>query len=136
MVERLENWPILLSLYIQERRRMPFEWGKNDCMAFVSDCVRTLTGVDFFPGFSDYNDEESAKILLEKHGGPIGIIVKCLGHNGSKDPWQAKRGDVVIAKFPELTGGIVDDSGRMFCVVTPEGLRRFPLDKALRFWSY
>lgn len=133
---RLDNWPMLLSVYLRERKNMPFEWGKNDCMAFVSDGVKALTGHDFFPDFSDYHDEESAKVMLEKSGGPAGIIAKCLGHNGSRNIKEAQRGDLVIAKLPEVTGGIVDDTGRSFCVVTPEGLRRFPMTQAWRYWSY
>lgn len=136
MVSRLDNWPALLSAYIRERRNMPFEWGKNDCMAFVSGGVRALTGHDFFPGFSDYVDEETAKALLEKHGGPAGIISQCLGHTGSRDIKHAQRGDVVIAKLPEITGGIVDDTGRAFCVVTQQGLQRIPLAQAWRYWGY
>lgn len=136
MVARKENWSALLSEYLTERRLMPFEWGKNDCMAFVSECVKKLTGHDFFPGFSDYHDEASAKLLLKKHGGPEGIIAQCLGHSGSRNLLEASRGDVVIAKMPEITGGIVDDSGRFFCAVTPIGLHRLPLTDAWRFWSY
>lgn len=122
---------------------MPFEWSKNDCMAFVSNAVLALTGKDFFPGFSDYHDEESAIKMLKANGGPAGIISKCLGHEGSQNYLCASRGDVVIAMLPDIntgksviTGGIVDDSGRFFCVAQPQGLIRYPLSSAMRFWSY
>lgn len=143
MVKRKENWALLLSKYLHDRRAMPFEWGKNDCMAFVSNAVRIMTGKDFFPDFSDYTDQESAIEMLKKNGGPVGIISQCLGHDGSKNVLAAGRGDVVIAKLPqietgefEITGGIVDDSGRFFCVAQPHGLIRYPLNKALRYWSF
>lgn len=143
MVTRRHGWPIFLSNYLHERMSMPFEWGKNDCMAFVSNAVYALTLHDFFPEFSNYKDQESAVEMLKANGGPAGIISKCLGHKGSNNMLMAGRGDVVIAKLPDIetgelviTGGIVDDSGRFFRVAQPGGLIRYPLSSALRYWSY
>lgn len=136
MVERAENWPKLLSNYLDERRFMKFEWGKHDCMAFVAKAVEALTGHDFFTEFSDYHDEASAKLMLENNGGPFGIITQCLGF-ADKNFMSAGRGDVVIVEMPELTGGIVDDSGQHIALVTEKhGLRRVPLSKAIRIWRY
>lgn len=137
MVERFDDWPVRLSAYLDERRRMPFEWAVQDCMAFVAKGVEALTGTDFFTGFSDYLDEASAKVMLENNGGPFGIINQCLGM-GSKDIMNAKRGDVALVDMPEgLCGGLVDDSGQFIALVTQaDGLRRVPLNKAIRVWSY
>lgn len=134
-IKRKDDWPVLLSNFLADRGKMPFEWGKNDCMAFACAAVRELTGRDFFPGFSDYHDEKSASALLERSGGVGGIIRACLGH-GERNILKAKRGDVVIVKIPEKTAGIVDDSGQRIAVVTKDGLTRLPLSKAYRFWSY
>lgn len=135
MVERLENWPMLLSGYLKERHKTPFEWGVNDCMSFVAKAVEALTGEDFFQHYSDYTDEESAKTMLENNGGAKGIITACLG-NPSRSIMTARRGDVVIVRMPQITGGIVDDSGQRIALVTPEGLTRVPLNKATHVWSY
>jgi hypothetical protein len=136
MVTRSDNWPDLLAAYLKERKHMPFEWGVNDCMAFVAKGVEALTGEDFFALYNDYHDEESAKVMLENNGGPSGIIATCLGHNGTRNILTAKRGDVVIAKLPEITGGLVDDSGQNIVFVTQQGLGRLPLNRAWRVWSY
>lgn len=134
-LKRKENWPVLLSDFLADRSKIPFEWGKNDCMAFACAAVHRLTGVDYFPEFSDYHDEESAAALLERSGGVGGIIRACLG-SGNRNILKAKRGDVVIVKIPGKTAGIVDDSGQRIAVVTKDGLTRIPLSKAYRFWSY
>lgn len=136
MVTRKENWPILLSEYLTERRKMTMEWGKHDCMAFVAKGVEALTGHDFFKDYSDYNSAESAKTMVDANGGITGIICKCLGHNGSRNILTAKRGDVVIVKTPEVVGGLVDDSGANIVLITAQGLIKLPLQRAWRVWSY
>lgn len=142
MVKRLDNWPKLLSAYLRERQAMPFEWGVNDCMAFVAKCVDRLTGEDFFSSFNDYNNEASAQVMLEANGGPYGIITQCLG-SPIDEIMMGQRGDVAIVNMPEvhsginmLTGGIIDDTGQRIAVVTAEGLRRVPIMEAIRVWSY
>ena len=136
MVSRLPEWPSLLSDYISQHQKAPFAWGTNDCMAFSSGLVKALTGHDFFPEFSDYSDEESAKKMLSKNGGVIGIIRKCLG-SGHKNILAAKRGDIAAVMVAgEIVGGVIDDSGQRIAVVTPNGLLRLPTNKAVRIWSY
>ncbi len=142
MVTRLDDWTTRLAAYLAERQVMPFEWGVNDCMAFVAKGVEALTGHDFFTGFSDYTDEASAKIMLADNGGPFGIITDCLGWS-SEEVLTGKRGDVVVFYYPDqvtgemqLTGGLIDDTGERIATVTPQGLRRIPLTEAIRVWSY
>lgn len=133
---RLPNWPMVLSDYLAECNRKPFQWGTHDCMAFTCGAVKALTGHDYFPEFSDYHDEVTAFKMLGKHGGVAGIISKCLGR-GDRNLALAQRGDVVLVKMPEAIGGIVDDSGQRIAVVTKDGgLTRLPLNKAWRYWSY
>lgn len=132
---RKENWPLLLSNYLAERRKMAFEWGVNDCLAFVAKGVERLTGETLYEAFSDYHDEESAKEMLALNGGVQGIISHYLGQ-GSRDVLYAKRGDVVTVRMPELTAGLVDDTGQRIALVSPEGLIRVPLKNAVKFWSY
>jgi hypothetical protein len=137
MVTRLDNWPILFSAYLAERRKMAFEWGKNDCLAFAAKGVEAVTGTDFYQHYSDYHDEATANKMLEKHDGAEGIISACLGHSGSREVQKASRGDVVIAKLPHITAGLVDDSGQHIVFISPaHGLVRLPINRAWRYWSY
>lgn len=136
MVNRLAEWPKLLSNYLEDCANKPFEWGKHDCMAFSAGAVHALTGHNFFPEFSDYNDEMSAFEMLSRHGGVPGIISKCLG-NGSRNIMQAGRGNIVIVKMPEIVSGVVDDSGQRIALVSESGgLTRVPLQKGWRHWDY
>lgn len=136
VLQRDENWPLLLSSYLSERKDMPFIWGENDCLMFTSHLVELLTGVNFYYPYQTYHDEAGAVKVLEDNGGVVGIINKCLGQ-GKRDILNAKRGDVVIFKSPEITSGVVDDSGRFIVSVSRDGgLMRLPLKSAWRYWSY
>lgn len=132
---RLPDWPMRLSNYLSERAKMPFSWGDNDCLSFTAKAVEELTGVDFYKDYSDYHDEESAAIMLKNNGGAKGIITACLGE-GKRSILSAKRGDVVVVKIPDYTAGIVDDTGQRIALVTPKGLMRIPLKRAIMYWSY
>jgi len=132
---RKENWPLELSAFLKEKYSEPFKWGENDCMLFVSKCVEKLTGVNFYNEYLGYDTEAGAKEVLKKNNGVIGIINKCLG-DGSKNPLTAKRGDIAIVKMPEITAGIVDDTGQNIAVVNKNGIYRLPIKSAMRVWSY
>ena len=132
---RLDDWPSRLSAYLRERKKMPFQWHVNDCMSFTAKAVEALTGIDYFSHYSDYHDEETARQMLAKNGGVVGIITKCLG-KGSREVAKASRGDVVIVKAPEVLAGIVDDSGQRIVGIGETGFIYMPLKKAWRYWSY
>jgi hypothetical protein len=135
MVKRLENWPILLSNYLQERKDMPFEWGVNDCLTFLAKGAEAMTGYNYYNIYSGYTTEEEAYKKLEEHGGIIKIVSSYLG-SGSRNYKKASRGDVAVVKMPELMAGIVDDSGRYVALVSKDGLVRCPLEKAWRVWRF
>ena len=135
MVKRVENWPLLLSEFLTEKKNQPFEWGVHDCLQFVARGVERLTGVDFYKDYPSYNTKEAAAEMLAENKGVAGIINACLG-TGSRHVLKAKRGDVVVAKMPELTAGLVDDTGRYIIMLTEAGWQKFPLQVAWKFWSY
>lgn len=135
MVNRLEDWPKRLSAFLDERRDMPFEWGKNDCLTFLAKGAEAMTGNDYYSKYEGYASEQEANEKLKEHGGIIKIIESYVG-SGTRNILKAHRGDVAVVKCPELMAGIVDDSGRYVAVVTKEGLRRFPLEKAWRIWRF
>lgn len=114
---------------------MPFEWGVNDCLAFVAKGVERLSGIDFYQHYSDYTDEQTADEMLNRNNGVEGIITACLG-KGRADILKAKRGDVVIVRAPKLMAGLVDDSGQWVMVVSEKGMIKLPLRNIIKYWSY
>jgi len=46
---RVENWESKLEQVIEDTKNKPkFEYGKNDCVSFVRDCVEAITGRNVF----------------------------------------------------------------------------------------
>lgn len=135
-MKRFEQWPRLLSDYIADCKKKPFEWGQHDCLLFAGGAVKALTGVDFCEQYKGYSTEQEAIDIVSTKGGIEALISSHLGHEGSRNIMTARRGDIVVFKMPDKTAGIVDDSGESIVFLTREGIRRIPLKKAWRVWSY
>lgn len=132
---RFENWPLLLSNYISEKRKEPFAWGSNDCLLFIAKAFERLTGTNIYEEYLGYTTEEGAKEILNANNGVQGILTKHFG-GGHRDILSAKRGDIALLKLPEFTAGLIDDSGRYALVVSPQGLLRKKIENVWRIWSY
>lgn len=91
---RLPTWQLSFEQFCAERRRMPFQWGRNDCALFAADCVLALTGRDFALPWRGYSSEVEAAELLRAHGGLEGFGRLALG-----EPCEMHKviaGDVVL----------------------------------------
>lgn len=132
---RLENWPLLLSDYLAEKRHTPFEWGVNDCVMFAAKGLERLTGQNMYAMYEGYKTEAEAQEIIDNAGGMEALISRHLGP-GSRDVLKASRGDLVMMKLPQKTIGMVDDSGQNVACVGPNGMVRLPLKRAWRVWGY
>jgi len=66
---RYENWEIRLQLVIDMWRKEKFIYGISDCCAFVAECVRAQTGIDYYKDWmGQYNDARSAAKLIREKG--------------------------------------------------------------------
>lgn len=65
---RVEDWPERLAAFIEQRRKMPFAWGSNDCALFAADAVCAITGVDLGEPFRGRYDDEASLRLHGLHG--------------------------------------------------------------------
>lgn len=135
MVERHDNWPMMLSAYLTERLAMPFAWGSNDCLTFAAGLVERLTGYDFAAQYPAYSNPVQANAIMTEHGGVEAIITACLGEPVDKYR-MARRGDIVLIMMPEPSAGVVDDSGQRIAAIGATGMVRLPLSKAHLVWRY
>lgn len=136
VIRRVEGWPLILSRFLRSRAKMPFCWGKNDCIMFCADAVMQITGIDFASNNRNYKTKSEAEDLLRHYGGLENIIGSCLG-SGHYNYLAAKRGDVVLMMLDTgPTAGIVDDSGARIVSVGANGLIKLPLIRAYKIWSY
>lgn len=86
---------IVLS-YIAEQARLPFEWGKTDCVQFAAGMIERLTGVR--PAVPAYATETEAKRWLVENGGLEAAVSTYLGP-AQRDLRLCGDGDVVLTAF-------------------------------------
>ncbi|MEW7009484.1 DUF6950 family protein [Lentilitoribacter sp. EG35] len=81
-----------------------FVWSKNDCNIIMADYVLSLTGVDLIGSYRNaYSDEETAKALQLRLGGPLASVENAFNSIGIKSKLEHVRGDVILADFGEFS---------------------------------
>jgi hypothetical protein len=113
--------PALLTRYIEERRRMPFAWGSNDCCLFAADWVLAATGRDLAAEYrGQYETALGALRFVKSAGGVEGLVEKAGGQR--IDVKLAHRGDVVARDVGDGVGlGLC--IGSLAAFVAQDGLR-------------
>lgn len=92
-------------------RTTPFKWGTDDCLISLADYLIRLGFDDFgIPFRNKYNDEQSALLLIQEHGGETAII-NSTGFEQTNDP---ENGDLVqFTVFDKSCAGLFN--GGMGC---------------------
>lgn len=138
---RLPNWPKLLAEFIESRRNLPFEWGRQDCCLFACDGILSQSGLDpaakMFRG--KYRDALGAARLVRKHGGVEAIAAKVCAEHGWPEirPAMAQRGDVVLLPMPhdEMKVGLGLCLGAVGAFTGASGLLFLPMTGVTRAWA-
>jgi len=136
-MRRFDDWTIRLDAYLAWMVEESFSWGSNDCVLFVRNCIREMTGEDLARGFNTrYHDRKGALRLLSKEGLEP-IIERIADKKGVPEIWPrfAQRGDVVLVDTdlgPALA--IVDLTGERVLAPGPHGLTAWKLSLARRAW--
>ena len=116
MIERIPDWPSALAAFMESRERMPFAWGRNDCVLFAADAVVAMTGHDLAtPSNRCYRSARGAAGVLKRlgHGGVAALA-------GARFPalgWPsvavsyAQRGDIGVAPMGGRDSLLVRVSG-------------------------
>lgn len=132
-MQRFPDWPQRMTQAIEQRRRMPYAWGSNDCALCAADLVHAMTGEDFGAAFRGrYSDEAGARQILAELGHEsLRNLVDAFLPRGTG---RAKRGDVVLQPHPAgdflaivWGGGVVGPGER--------GLTLAPRAPGSIFWS-
>lgn len=131
---RLPNWPDLLAAFIEERRHVPFEWGRNDCVTFAADAVLCLTGHDVLASLrGTWATEQQALQLAARMGGLPWAVRQLLGRP-SNTPRRAARGAVVCARMLGLPIMGVH-LGAFWCAPGAQGLEFRPAAEERLAWE-
>jgi hypothetical protein len=98
-MNRVENWPKLLAAFIDERREVPFTWGKADCCLFAADWVRLATDLDPAADLrGKYDSGLGARRIIKRSGGLGAMVARALLPLGFREVALslAGRGDVIV----------------------------------------
>lgn len=137
---RIEGWEKEIENYIQETMKKEFSWGECDCLIFISDAVKIMTGIDPMSKKYDtdpetirgaYNTEAQAYYLIKNIRGSIPNIMNV--HFETVQIPFAQRGDIVLGKMDdgEHCFGLVWNGGAYFKTKQP-GILIKPVDKIAR----
>ncbi len=136
-MRRFDDWTVRLDAYLSWMAEEAFSWGANDCVLFVRNCIREMTGEDLARGFhTRYNDRKSALRLLGKEG--LEPIIERIAAEKKLLEIRARfaqRGDAVLVDTdlgPALA--IVDLTGERALAPGPHGLTAWNLSLARRAW--
>ena len=146
-MRKVENWPSLLDSYFKEKSKETFSFGKFDCVRFVSDGIKLITGgFDPLASYrSKYKTKAGAARLIKKmteEGTFKACVEKVLSEKGLKEVEKnfLKRGDIVLAEGIDPNGeyetvvGIF--MGEHFIYVDPDfGLAHAGIEHILKGWS-
>jgi hypothetical protein len=133
---RTEGWEQRLDAWVQSRRRLPFGWGSNDCIAFAASAVEALTGASPLPLLPPYETEEEADARLAERGGLEAAIVAAMEAAGFPPcgPGHAGRGDIVMARVGNDTPLAVC-LGAELAIAGPEGMAFIRRGAIIRAWA-
>jgi hypothetical protein len=128
-----QGWEKILCNYIERNARIPFSWGVNDCVTFVSDYIEKVTGrkpnslVD-----GTYESQEQAiEVLANLQTTPIEIMDNLFSRISFS---FAQRGDVVYRERETgFSFGIID-SGRAIYKVDGVGYKYEKIKEADIVW--
>jgi hypothetical protein len=98
-MNRAANWPKLLAEFIDDRRDVPFAWGKADCCLFAADWVRLATDLDPAADLrGKYNSGLGARRIIKRSGGLDVMVARALLPLGFREVALslAGRGDIIV----------------------------------------
>ena len=122
---RIEYWEDKLIEYIESRRYMPFEWGKNDCTSFCAYALEAQSDLNFTSKFITWTTEEEAKEKMSIFGKDlteaVSNVAPGLGLYYCDNIKLMGRGDITIIEGPKgLTCALC--IGSKLAIPGPEGL--------------
>ncbi len=141
---RIEGWEGRLAAFVAQAANTPFQWGLVDCCLTPCDGVKEITGHDPAAALRGrYKTERGAMLALRRFagGGLIAAVEKIAADLGAPEIGTgfASRGDVVLVTDQDLIRPGFDGFmglclGRDVAVMTPEGLKMWPLAPGMRVW--
>lgn len=88
-----------LYKFIEDREKIPFEWGKQDCVNFAIRAIEAFKGVSGVSKYCTWRSEYEAMKILKVYGDTLLEAVRNLSSGiglKEKDKALINRGDIVV----------------------------------------
>jgi len=136
--KRHDNWPVLLSDYLNAASKRGFAWGINDCCLFAANAVKAIRGDDPAKAFRNkYRSEQGAKKALIKYGsGSLRTTMLDILGQPYANVKMAGRGDIALVKTENGPAAGVVDNGFVYVPIEGvSGLASFHFDFVILAWK-
>jgi len=122
---RPEKWEDRLLEEIDRHDKLPFEYGKSDCLTFAVDCAKAINGKDVMRGKRKYTNQIGAAKALKTAGfKDIGDALASMFEE--IPPALAGRGDLGVIEGEEATVAVVFIGPYAVGKEIPGGVRQVP----------
>ncbi len=144
-MKRVEGWEQFLTIYLNGRRDMLFQWGQNDCCTFACGGLAVQGIENPMSGLRSYKTAKGAIGMIKRFGGSLDIVAERLLERiglHSVAPAFAGRGCMVLGSGEtpngniELALGLVDVNGSSALFVGTKGLLSRPLTECHLAWQF
>lgn len=129
---RIEGWEQKLDAIIESKRNQPFDWADNNCMGFVAEAQKTITGETSFPEVLENigSKRNALKLILENGPSLTDWVDK---HLEQIPITMAQRGDIVDVETCEGPAmGLCIGPKAVF--IGKNGIEYVPLTSLIRAW--
>lgn len=134
---RPQDWPSLLSGYVEKARRTPHAWGSHDCATFSCGWYALATGVDVYAPLRGKYESEigAARIMIERGWNDMEAVGNFFFGTKHKRVIDAYRGDIVCAsdQFNVLALGV--SVGAHGAFLSQDGVRLIPFRQFKQVWA-
>lgn len=133
---RLDDWPERLAAFLEERRHIPYAWGKQDCFLMAMDAALAMTGQDRAAPWREYmTGEDEVRGVIAGAGGIPELMeaVEAIFGVMRVGPLLAQRGDLALITEGDVEAlGVV--TGLHVAVAGLRGLVFYPATVARMAW--
>lgn len=133
---RIHDWPEKLHARIQEAKTQAYVLGTHDCALFVCDCIKDMTGIDYFEKYrGTYTTVIGAAKVMRQKANVDNIEELATSWWGEPIPLsQASRGDVIILEHDGIESfGIVVGTHAVF--LNENGIIPIVVNKCKAAWK-
>ena len=137
-MRRVADWNIRLEDYFFKHVSTPFQWGKFDCVTFVTGAMKVVTGEEVTPKELSWSSYRGALRAMRQYsdGSLRGSVIKFASRFDPIPPHSIRSGDICLVRAAKDDEAVSIFSARGPMVATPDGVRPAKEGLISMAWRY